>query len=1125
MGLLNRKIINIINFKRFALLVLPLLVQINLKAESISVTLSGIKKPSSDLISTEGIVLSSEEAAQLALKGYDISTLDPQPNRFWQPSTDKGFDTNLTPEASYYPAESVDFVDHEITGLPLYYMGFVQNKNIKYRMTLSRFSHAAMIRASLLKELGYYQPLPKYYKKLKIKFSSLELMEAFITQAEQSTLSDFTDRKWIVSKDQNQKTLTLSHVVLEPIQTEYFDLHWGFAPDPKIAAQRNIIERYSKTRAFRALIVPFMLVDIPESINRYSPLGASLLSDHVVFYHPSAEAFGAATKEDIKWILAKIAKLSQPQINQIIGQAQLPQSLHDLVVAKFISRSNQLFSLFGMDEKLNSPTQLDLTSKDEIVISGKVVKEWVEGYPVRFSHGDRQSPINDDDFLRYLQVRGISAAIATTLSEITKKLEVFTFQDTVNDRISTIQNRITEHVKKSPDQPLYQKVEAWGGPVGGFQVSAARHITSGSYYQSQAPIQMVDNLTVGANLGYFMLVDGVDKILPQASANVMVVRDYTHVRPLLSVEEGAKVSWTQLVVPFFNKGLVKSLSLPTDTAEFTGYDLDEVIKNLREGEIFTVTDSLVAGGSLGVSSSFDVLFGFSPLTFLNKISLSVDSSRIFLKQTSIAKTASGLQFFVRGQNSTVNGANLDVHYYLKVLNARYQNQNTMINTDAFVVDYDPELQLQNDNTKTLKQSLTVVLHDLLKLNSTDSLYKKFKYQKFKFEHDLKTSSYQFKFLAHRLLGFTEDHTLVAQYPEVKDRPDLKPEDEQITLFAHRKGELMGVDLLGFFTDIVESILNNKFAKTQWDLAGIPSSNPANTPFGNAYWRLVRVETDLSPKPLYQSVGVIEHVWSGWHISQSSLQDLIAEIKNQFEMNDKSFQLIEKEKFMLVKSMDFYKIAAIFSVLPTGVTKIEALLKDVKSTYNLNKKNWVEGFFSEVSKKMGNGNSSNEPLIVDKIAKILGAGNLDLGYQKISHMCQEEFEKSNSDGAFPVRGVWRNGQNYECLTGWLEELLDLSQKKPISKKEQAKWVSQVLSILEKNIPTRLLMSFLDESDYLFVIRFNGFRTGDEDGDLEVFSNTYGSPKQDIPYANGLMSDLSRRTRVLPVEIDRSQGGFN
>ncbi len=220
------------------------------------------------------------------------------------------------------------------------------------------------------------------------------------------------------------------------------------------------------------------------------------------------------------------------------------------------------------------------------VKNGKVTQEFVPGYPQRFAHGDRQSPFQDGDLERYLGIRGRSAAISTAISHLNEKLDLLKVGDIYKGRQEQITQRIYDHIKKHPLEPLYQQVEAWGGPVGGFNLAATRHVSTGTYFGSSAPIQLVDNMSVAARLGYFMALDGVPTITPMGGANIMVMRDYTHVRPLLSIKEGTKVPWQDLVIPLFMNKLSKVLSskdlVKSEDGKTERQPLDAFLTDLRE---------------------------------------------------------------------------------------------------------------------------------------------------------------------------------------------------------------------------------------------------------------------------------------------------------------------------------------------------------------------------------------------------------------------------------------------------------------------------------------------------------------------------------------------------------------
>ncbi len=1113
-------------------------------AESVSLPLKAIKKPSSDLVNSSGVPLDVGQAAALAAQGTDLSALNPLENKMWQ----NRIYSAVEDVPGSYPAAmgGVQFLSEE-AALPFTYMSRVQsleNPNLFYRLSLSRYTHTTLMRAALLRKLGYYVPSPKYYRNLRVYFSSEEEKKTFLKNAQESMISDFESRGWVLEDNTENHSVVFSDAMMEPAVAEYFDIQWGYAPDPNNPNQLPAVQRYSRSRAYRALILPFALVDVPESINRFSPKLGSVLSGHVVINHPSAESFAACTYEDARWLVRRLANLRQQDFQDIVKAGAFPAELEELVLAKLLHRASNALELFDLKGKAswNLPS-LDINSRNGLVQNGKVMKEFVPGYPQRFAHGDRQSPFQDGDLERYMGIRGKTAAIGTLLNHINERLDLLKVSDLYADRRQEVTERIYKHMKEKPLEPLYQQVEAWGGPVGGFKMAATRHVTTGTYFGSSAPIQLVDNLSVGGNLGYFMALDGVPNITPLGGANVMVLRDYTHVRPLLSIQEGTKVPWQDLVVPHFMSNLSKVLTEKEAIKSAEGkttQPLDAFLAELREGEVFTVTDSVALSVYAQLASSLDVLMGISPLSFMNSVSLSADGSRVILRQTNFMRTKEGLQVYVRSQTGKAMGMTLDLNYFINVLRVRASTTWTDLNTDAFVIDYNPEyadlLDTDRVDQKFVKEfiqtrdNLKPALRALFKSNDPELLYAKFAHRKFEIDHKLKTKELRSKFLAMRVNSFNEDHLLKIRYPRSPEAPELNPKDEEVTLFANKKGELKGRDLLGFAFDWVEGILNKWSSKSRVDVARSDDPNPANTPFGKAYWRMVTTESDLTVNAKqYPSVAVVQHVWGGWHLSRKKFFKLLDEV--QGELNGAplmSYRLIEPEAFANVTAVDFYRITANLSILPGGLDKIRDLVLQPEADGKpVKRSKFISGLFQKLSEKLGKKARANDREMFDDMLRVLGNGDYNQGKARFLQACEEHQQNSaggrDNSNNIPT-SAWINGTNYECMIPWMEQLLKLSASYPKDKKAQTQWMTNVIYVLEQEIPLPQLLKLLGEENYIFFVRINGFRSGDEDGDLEYFSNSLGDPKKNIDYASGLIAMFANKTRISPIELDRSQGSF-
>lgn len=1116
------------------------------QGQSVSIPTQVIKKPAADLLDLQGQPLEPGQAAALAQTGFDLSQLNPANNNFWQNQKYSASDASQR----FYPTSTpgVRFLSFEAE-IPEAFTAMMRVQSVEkpgeyFRLSLSRFSRTAMMRAALLRKLGFFIPSPKHYRDLRVQFADEEEKQLFLDSAQSTMTTDFESRGWIVEDDKKNHTVVFADAILEPAQNEYFDIHWGFAPSPYVPEQLAMVQRYSKYRAYRGLILPFELINVPESINRYNPKFGSVLSGFIVINNPAAASFSAVTIEDMKWLIRRMGEFTAQDYKEIVDEGKFPEELQDLVLAKLLYRSANVFELFGMKPAvaIQKPS-LDITTASGLVVHGKVMKELVPGYPHRFAHGDRESPFKDGDFGRYLNIRGKTALLSSALKEVVNKLQLLTTDEALNERRQELQDRLINHIRNHPNEPLYQKVEAWGGPLAGMNVTATRHVSTGTYYGSTAAIQLVDNMSVAANMGFFMALDGVPKITPLGGANMSFQRDFTHVRPILSIQEGTKVTWKNVVIPKFMSHLGEILKSddyiqgekPEDPKR---HPLDAFLSDMREGEVFTVTDSVTLAAYSQMSSSLDVLMGISPLNFLNSVALGADGSRVTLQQTAFVRTSQGIQVFVRSQKGTLLGATLDVNYFINIMKIRAQSQKSDIKTDAFVIDYTPNEGLVTEPHPDVEDSEEVtairekqsrirrMLYALFKNNETEPLYEGFEYQKFDIDHKLSTKETRVKLLFLKADSFTEDHWLQLKYPKNPDYPDLNPEDEKVVLYRRKKGELIGRDFLGLATDTLEALLNKK-TETTWDLSASTDPNPANIPFGKAYWKIITTEGDLSPnREQLPTVSILQKVWGGWHLSSQKFLKLIDEISAPFEKaGTGTYRLIEKEAFMNVKAIDFYRITAQLSVLPTGVDRIrDLLLQPETDSKTPQKAKFLSGLFQKLSEKLSGVKArSNEKEMFDDMMTIMGNGDASAGLKQYNQQCARE-KTDHRAGSATTAGIWIHGTYFECLTSWLNKLMTLAAQYPADKEGQVRWSTEVLYILDEQIPLPQILKFLEEKNYIFFVRINGFRTGDEDGDTEYFSNTFGDPEENSEYANGLVNLFANKTRITPVELDRTQGGF-
>lgn len=1096
---------------------------------SLTVPLKTLKKPASDLIDESGQAIDAGAAATLASQGVDLSFFNPQESRMWQneryPSEDASH-REFPDGAIGVTYDSVESTDPH--GILTARAKANSESGTFLRLTISRFSHSVLMRAALLRKLGYFVPSPKFYSRLKVQFQSTEQLEDFLTLAQRDSTNNLETRKWAVDINKQQAHFTLTNALLEENTAEYFDIHHGLAPSPENPKQIPLLQRLSRSRAYRALIIPYTLVDVPESINRFSAKLGSIMGGSMVLTHMKATSFQAAAIEDLRWLTRRLGTLTKNDIDEIVKEGHWPESFVPLITAKLIYRINNLLELADLNQlKTLTAPSLNISSPEGWVKEGKVVVETIEGSPLRFSHGSRISPYNDGDLSRYLMIDFKSSVLGEALARFNEKIQVLDMDPIAITRQENLRNQFIEHLKTNPRAPFDQKVEGFGGPLMGLNFQSSRHVATGTYYDSTAPVQLVDSFSVGSAVGYFYALDGVPKFMPSLGGNLQLVRSYTHVKPITSIKAAADVSWKDLSVPTLMRHLAKVMSTETlekkEGEEPPVNAFDKFLSELQVGEVFSITDTLVVGVAAQLNSPLNVLFGFEPLSFLNSISLGSDASQIHLKQTSIMKTAQGLQIYVRDQNGKSLGLNFDVNYFIKLLKIRSSMTTTDIHTDAFVIDYDPSRMAFADDSdpqgkklRELRTDLFNATKSLFRSNDVENLYSNFPYRQFEIDHKLKTQETQTKLLWLKSASFKESHDLVLTYPRNPDFPELNPDDERIHLFSYKMGSLKGRDLLGLGLDFADGVLSKQGAKG--GIARNSDPNPANMPFGKSYWKIIKAEADVSPtKKQLPTVASIQHVWGGWSLKRAKFLSLLDQIQSDYkDVGLTPYRLIEKEAFQNVEKVDFYRLTANLAVLPAGVSKIRDLITqpDATTDKSIKTKTFIGKFFGKLrgDKNYRPGDSQ----LYQDLLSMIGNGDLKKGEQLYLQDCTTE--QTNS------AGYWVNGTHFDCLTPWMDKLLKKARKFPTDKKQQAKWLTETLAILDEYIPQPILMKYLGEKNYLFALRINGFREGDEDGDLEYFANSFGDPDSDFETAGGLYTYWANKTRLSPIELDRSQGSF-
>jgi hypothetical protein len=1138
----------------------------------ITIPLNTFAKPATDLFDEKNKSLSIGELEKRYGKFKNLSDLQPAENKYWQDKSFSAVDPELYRQMPSQN-ETVLFDGYlgavRELGIFSLYIKPINNPNVRYGITYGLQVHASLLKAALLRKAGFYQESPKYIHAVRLKFSSVEKLDEFIAKSfcENGPSEDAIDclslepykRGFLSDRDDKDASVLLHGAYIEKMNSEVPSLFDGLTP-----ANDNNLQYLAQFRAFRALAAPFVLGDVGESLNRYSPQAVSIDSGRARMNFMNNIYFDRLTShDDMKWILDRYAKLQQNDWDEIVDAGQFPQCTVRLVKSLVLHRyKNMIESFYGTEANL-SKVEIQKLIQSKIanitieplksintscVKDGRVKTETIAGYPQRFSHGPRKSPFETADLIKYMKIATQSAVLQTALNQLNNKIQQ-----------TKIVSQKINGVEVGPQGiRLLQDVT---GIQAGVNFNANRIITTGTFYGSLAPVQLVDSVSISAGLGAQNIFEGLNGIRRNYGASVAYIRSFTHVVPLQDMKQAVKKPWKDILVKNELKTIAETLNDPTGLTDLASPmakgNLTAFLQKLQVGEVFTITDSIGRSAQIGWTSALDSLFGFVPGL---SASLSFDASKMaVLRQVQITRTSLGLQINVRDidshmynekgellpdhdQSSSVYGLTFDVNYYVNVFKLRAQRNLSKMHTDAFLIRYNDKLLSEvekgkitpvNEMKEDVDRQIEIggkaasALRAIIYQSNVEPLYSSFKSSQYSIVHDLKIDEIQLKLLWNRSTQLDQEMVTSVFRQGVPRVVDGAPVENVPTyIVSNRKGELRGRDLFGFSLEALNAYLSQKFQNNalQYQVEG---QNPSNMPYGFAQWRVIRTDSDITKNSsdLLPTVAVLEHIWGGWSMKRKQMDIILNELKEKMkEIKYAGFPLIPDGALGNVDKVDFFKVTSHLSLLPEAINQVKDLvLAPEAKNLEVPKARFVARLFQKLS-ELGGPARAQDQAVFNNLIKLMGNGNEEQGRINYKLQCEINNRAKNQDGGSALTYTWSRGTGYECLEKWVEKIIQLSQEFPENDvRKQNLWITQVLYVLDEQIPMAYFLNYLGKEKYIYYVELTGFRAGDEDGDKGYYaSNVYGEPEKSSPFINGLFS-IFNKTYISPVEFDK-QGSF-
>lgn len=1007
---------------------------------SVAIPVKPIEAPAVDLV-YQGQPIDRDEAIDLQEGGVDLSRLDPVPTDAWQSSK-----LPVQDDAVYltYPTDGEPVTFDQ--GLPsanglfrTRVLAGPEGQRRPFQLLMSLGGHAALARAALLRKLGFPVPTPRYYRAITVRFKDLATRGTFLDTLSDTTLT--ARSRWVKSLPENEAEVTLQDVILEPAQIDVPMYHWGIVPAAHLKGRR----------AVRSLIVPLVLLDITESANLYSWEVGKFVNESAILTHPYAESFSETTFADARWVARRLGELTAGDLYEVVSAGKYPPDVAALFREKVYSRRNHLVDLFRIRDELPAgkralPYNPKVTAG--AVKDGKLTQSEYDGYAIRFTYGDPESPLRKGEIARYLLMQGITKAISLLMGKVNEGLTVQGVSDLSKKHQDQVIQDIVQHAQQNPGVPYSRPIGAWGGPVGGLMLNASRDVVAGTYYGNEGKVSLVDSLAVGANLGFFVGIEGLKYVLPNVSANVAVVRNYIHVRPLADMKSALKSDWGTIFVPNYLQDLGKVLTIDQpaagDPPQPPDYDgtLKKFLESLKEGEMVMVTDSVVIGAKGNVTIPIP-LFMQPGLSFFNpSIGAGIGTHPMMLRRTTFTRTGDGVQVYLQKAHAETFEAEFNFNWVINVLHLEHDKKHGEGNTKAFLLDKEPD-------TAENRKALAIALKGLIQANDSELLEESFK--PYQLRHDVDADVNKAKFLWWQWYGLEESHRVSVTPPGYPDRAR--------TLYSYRTVGTRGIDGYAFFNDIVSAVSPMLSLP-----GGSKGGNPANSFLGSARWRSVMTEAETTPGP--DNVGAtstIEHHWGGWSMSRKHLLKTLDAIDRQMRPLNLDNPIIRRDEFATTKHLQMYEILSTLIVYQQGLDRIGETLFQPASVRT------VADTLTEIEGRESLNKWCGKPL-----RKIFNA------------LFHQNYYTEKENGA---------KVKIKCVKPWMKHVLKmrkevLHKKFPSTAEGQIKWTNKIVGTLEKELDVPKFLKWIGKERFFFQVRVSGFRTKDENGDSEYLSDSVG-----------------------------------
>ncbi len=865
----------------------------------------GLRIPSDDLLYNNKVLTSREAQNLETAKKVDLSLLNPKQNDIWNNVENE---INDQEEIAINEGDELSYEGKIDSASGLYRFNAIPtNGNKIYTIHLDKTLHTLLLRKNILRKLGYKIPAMKYISKLNIQFSSQMVMDNFIKHEVPKATFGATER-WATVNNINRDTLSLELrdiAVTEPNEFDFYNVSMGL-PTQTI-----------NSRTLRSLVVPYALLELGESINKFSWVSCKIDNKAVILSHFTANEFNTSI-DDAIWMMKRLNKLKREDFVKAVKNAYFPSGVAEVVAEKLISRRNSLNRCL-MDAKI---AEIPFNSKitvGQIVVEGKLVQKEFPGYASRFAYGDAQSPLDEIRFFLYSKVQ--SNVIDNLIAKFNEQLTAYEIGEARAEYFQKLFKRGHDHFVETGEL-LPIGIGAWWSPVINGDILFSRDIVLGNYLGTDNLVQLADTFGARADLGLFVGIEGIG---PDLTSTVKVsssfVRSYTHLKPVKSLKESLKEPYKNMFVALMKRSLkekffsLADIKNSTNAADEKTKQIQELLsdidKNLAVGESLLITDRIMPtaavklnftqgmiGAGVGVSGGATVVKRIHLYKKSPKV-LQIYDDKGFVKNLDLSFQVSNYIPIVK-----INGRFDKGHYGIKSYMINFSGdleENPELYTHALGV-----YNVLKDHNFELLDSVTTPV-------SLDAQYK-----------DRSTG---LSFLFWRMKS-VKGRTLF----------DLKAKDGVYGKYFSLTKDFM----TGFNVEAFSKQLVNYYLSTKTDDVSIneeADKNPGQTFFGSSFTQSIRFEASVNEENKFEQKFLsVSDVKQGWALSEKRLKKFMTGVNEKFQ-----FPLFQTDTIDFSK-LRLFRIGYHMNVYNPGIARLNGFsmsdINAIENKYRLKKMCWA-----------------------------------------------------------------------------------------------------------------------------------------------------------------------------------------